>query len=66
MSKHVDLIAVGVLLLAFAFATRLHELASMSIAQTRVLRILPVNPTMAAPPRVPPTPRFPHLPRVHF
>jgi hypothetical protein len=65
MSKHVDLIAVGVLLLAFAFVTRLHEVASIGIAQTRVFRVLPVSPIIVAPSCVPP-PRFPHLPSVHY
>jgi len=62
MSKHVDLIAVGALL-AFAFATRVHELASMEVARTRVFRAFPVRPIIVAP-HVPCPPRLPHFPHV--
>jgi hypothetical protein len=64
MSKHVDLIAVGFLLFAFACAARLHELAPIRVAQARVFRALPVSPIFVAPPRLPRTPRLPHLPNV--
>jgi hypothetical protein len=63
MSKHVDLIAVSVLLLAFAFAARVHELASLEIARTHVFRTFPARPIIVAP-HVPRAPRFPHLPHV--
>ena len=63
MSKHVDLIAVGALL-AFAFATRVHELASMEVARTRVFRAFPVRPIIVAPPQVPRARRLLHFPRV--
>jgi len=64
MSKHLDLIAVGALLLAFAFVTRVHELASMEIARTHVFRAYPVRPVIVAPPHVPRLLRLPHLPHV--
>jgi hypothetical protein len=54
MSKHVDLLAIAVLLLAFAFAARVHEVLSLHFAHPIVIR----------PPHVPPLPRFSHLPRV--
>jgi len=68
MSKHVDLIAVGVLLCAFAFAARVHELASVEIARTHVLRVLPERPIVTAPPapHIPRAPRFPHFPHVQL
>jgi hypothetical protein len=62
MSKHVDLIAVGVLLCVFAFAARVHELVSLEITRTHVLRVLPQRPMVTAPPHAPHTPRVPRFP----
>jgi hypothetical protein len=64
MSKHVDLIALGLLLLAFAFFARLHEVASMEIARNHVFRAFPVRPIVVVPPHVPRPPRLPHFPHV--
>ena len=64
MSKNVDLIAVGVLLLAFAFASRVHEFVSVEIGRTHVFRTFPVRPIIVAPPHAPHVPNAPHLP--HF
>ena len=69
MSKHVDLIAVAVLLCAFAFAARVHELVSVEIARTHVLRVFPDRPIVTAPPPAPHSPsvpRFPHFPYVQL
>jgi hypothetical protein len=66
MSKHVDLIAIGALLVAFAFTARLHELAAIGVAQTRAFRVRPIHPVVVVPPRVPAAPRLPHLPRLHY
>jgi hypothetical protein len=64
MSKNVDLIAVTILLLAFAFAARVHDVVSVEIGRTHVFRTFPVRPIVVAPPRVPSVPRFPHFPHV--
>jgi hypothetical protein len=64
MCKHVDLIAVGFLLLAFAFAARLHESASLEIGRTHVVRAFRARPIIAAPPHVPRLPCLPHFPHV--
>ncbi len=67
MSKNVDLIAVSILLLAFAFAARVHELVSVEIGRTHVFRTFPARPIIVAPPRAPHMPsasRFPHFPHV--
>jgi hypothetical protein len=67
MSKNVDLIAVSILLLAFAFAARVHEFVSLEIGRAHVFRTFPVRPIVVAPPRVPhvpSAPRFPHFPHV--
>jgi hypothetical protein len=50
MSKHIDLIAVAALLLAFAFAERIHQIMHTGFVQARVFRIRTL-------------PRPPHLPR---
>jgi hypothetical protein len=62
MSKNVDLIAVGVLLVGFAFAARLHEFASFGIAHTRAIRVLRMTPIVVTPPHVVSPPRLPHFP----
>jgi hypothetical protein len=64
MSKHVDLIAVAALLLAFALAARIHEVASVHLIGAGVFRVKPPNHFVVAPPRVPPWPHIPRLPRV--
>jgi hypothetical protein len=67
MSKHVDLIAIAFLLLAFVFAGRLHGTFYVHPGRPGVVRVNPVDPMSLTPPRLPPVPRFPrlpHLPRV--
>jgi hypothetical protein len=64
MSKHVDLIAVGVLLVAFAFAASLHDMVYIGLGQGGMFRVRAVNPIVVVPPRMPMPPRMPHLPRV--
>jgi hypothetical protein len=61
MSKHVDLIAVGVLLLAFAFVWRLHDVVHLHIASANVMRVRPMSPFVVSPPHVPALPRLPHI-----
>jgi hypothetical protein len=61
MCKHVDLIAVAVLLCTFGFAARVHQVVSLEVSRTHVLRAFPARPITVAPP---PTPRLPHFPRV--
>jgi len=64
MSKHIDLIAVAALLLAFAFAERVHGLMQVHLLQARVFRMHAIRPLVISPPQVPAVPRLPHLPRV--
>jgi hypothetical protein len=64
ISKHVDLIAIAALLLAFAFAERLQEAMHLSFGQARLFRVRALNPIVIVPPHVPAVPRVPHLPRV--
>jgi len=64
MCKNVDLIAVGVLLLAFAFAARVHEMVHFGFGQTQMFRIRAVSPVVVVPPHMPAVPRLPHLPQV--
>lgn len=66
MSKHVDLIAVGALLVAFAFAARVHDMAYIGIGQTRMLRVRPWNSIVVVPPPAPMPPRLPDFPRVSY
>jgi hypothetical protein len=66
MSKHVDLIAVGALLVAFAFAARVHDMAYIGIGQTRIFRVHALNPIVIAPPHAPMPPRLPAFPRVSY
>jgi hypothetical protein len=66
MCKHVDLIAVGVLLCAFAIAARVHEVVSLEIARTHVIRVLPERPIVVAPPHAPHAPRLAHFPHVQL
>ena len=67
MSRHIDLIAVGVLLLGFAFAAHVHDAVHMGQGHLRLMRIRTMNPVIVAPPAAPSVPHFPHfshLPRV--
>ena len=64
MSKNVDLIAVGVLLLVFAFAAHVSEAAHVSLLHARVFRLRPFTPVVIVPPHVPAVPHLLHLPRV--
>ncbi len=67
MSRHIDLIAVGALLVAFALASHLHDALHLRLSQARVFRIHTLSPVVVAPPRVPSVPhlsRLPHLPHV--
>jgi hypothetical protein len=66
MSRHIDLIAVAVLLLAFAVAARLHEVAQLSAVHTRMFRLRPISPVVIVAPHAPAVPRFPRLPRVQY
>jgi hypothetical protein len=66
MSKHVDLIAVGVLLVAFAFAASVHDMVHISLGQAGMFRVRAMNPIVVTPPRMPMPPRLPHLPRVSY
>ena len=68
MTKHVDLIAVGAMVLAFGFAAHVHEAlhANLSPAE-RALHIrtfAPIRITPPQPPAVPHLPRLPRFPRV--
>jgi hypothetical protein len=49
MSKHVDLIAIAVLLLAFAFAVRIHDKLHSAMGHVRIYQVRPVNPIVVAP-----------------
>jgi len=68
MAKHVDLIAVGALALAFSFAAHIHQALHMNLSPAvRVLHIQgfkPIRITPPQPPAVPRLPRLPHFPRV--
>jgi len=66
MSKHVDLIAVGALLLAFAFAASVHDMVNIRFGQAGIFRARTVNPIVVVPPRMPMPPRMPRLPRVSY
>ena len=66
MSKHVDLIAVGALLVAFAIAASVHDMVYLGLSQAGMFRVRAVNPIVAVPPRMPMPPRMPHLPRVNY
>ena len=63
MSKHVDLIAVGALLVAFALTARVHDMMYIGFGETRMFRMRPPNPIIS-PPRIPAMPRLPRFPRV--
>jgi hypothetical protein len=64
MSKHVDLIAVGALLVVFAFASRVHDIVHIELGQARFFKVRPFNPVVVVPPCVPAAPRIPRFPRV--
>jgi hypothetical protein len=59
MSRHIDLIAVGALVLAFAFATRVHEVMHARVAQSGLFRVHAINPVVIVPPRMPAVPSPP-------
>jgi hypothetical protein len=63
MSKHIDLIAVGALLLASALAPRVQLAIHTGQGPLHLLSIHSLSPVVIAPPRVPAMPRLPHL---HF
>ena len=67
MSKHIDLIAVGALLLSFGFAARVHEVVHLGTGRTQMFRIRAIKPVVVVPPHTPAVPCLPslwHLPRV--
>lgn len=66
MSKHVDLIAVAILLLVVALTSRMHDALRSGQASLQFIRIGAGSPIVIAPPRVPAVPRVPHFrfPRV--
>jgi len=64
MAKHIDLIAVGALALAFGFAAHVQQALHMNFSPTvRVLHIQTFKPIRITPPQ-PHFPRLPHFPRV--
>jgi len=67
MSKHIDLIAVGALLLAFTSAARVHDTMQLHFVNSRMFRVHTLSPIVVVPPHMPAAPhmpRLPHLPRV--
>jgi hypothetical protein len=65
MSKHIDLIAIAFLLIAFAFAARFHDALRAGKAQQRFLELRQVRPVLTSPPCPPAMPRLARLPSVH-
>jgi len=65
MSKHIDLIAIGFLLIAFAFGAQLHDALQAGIRQGRFLEPRQVRPVIAVPPCMPALQHLARLPRVH-
>jgi hypothetical protein len=63
MSKNVDLIAVGILLLTFACAARVHQFVALEIGRAHVFRTFPARPIVVVPPHAPHIPGTPHLPQ---
>ena len=57
MCKHVDLIAIGVLLLVFAFAGHVHQAFYLHFTHPSVFRVKPPGHFVIVPP-------LPRLPRV--
>lgn len=64
MSKHIDLLAVGALLLAFAIGAHLHAAIRVGVTPAQLLRIRAINPVVVVPPHFPAVPHVPHFPRV--
>lgn len=63
MSRHIDLVAVAALVLAFVLAARVHDSLRTGMWQGRLFRIHRMTPVIVAP-RVPVAPRLPRLPNV--
>jgi hypothetical protein len=66
MSKHVDLIAVGALVLAFAFAARVQEMVHAGMGQARTFRLRTAHPVVMIPPSVPAVPRILSYPGAQY
>jgi uncharacterized protein (DUF3084 family) len=49
MSKHVDIIAIAVLLLAFVLAMRIHDKLHSAVGHVRLFQLRPVNPVVLTP-----------------
>ena len=64
MSKHIDLLAVGALLLVFAVGSQIHAAIHIGAVPGQLLRIRTMNPIVVRPPHPPAVPHFPHFPRV--
>ena len=64
MSKHIDLLAVGALLLVFAVGSQSHAAIHIGAVPVQLLRIRSMNPIVVRPPHPPAVPHFPHFPRV--
>jgi hypothetical protein len=64
MAKHIDLLAVGALLLVFAIGARVKDVMHPGTMSVQMLRIRAINPLAVRPPHVPAVPHLPHFPRV--
>jgi hypothetical protein len=58
MAKHIDLLAVGVLLLAFLFAARIQEAIHLGGGSVRLIRIHAIDPVVVVPHHLPQASRY--------
>ena len=65
MSKHIDLIAIGFLLIAFAFGAQFQNALQSGIRQGRFLELRQMRPVIAVPPCMPALQHLARLPRLH-